>query len=77
MVTATAMSGPFQTPVVKPLMPSARYNLSATVWPEDPICRSIGSQPESQMGREAASSAPRAWASASTTRSSTGTIPTS
>jgi electron transfer flavoprotein alpha subunit len=28
------------------------------VWPELPICRSMGSQPLSQMGRDAPSSAP-------------------
>jgi hypothetical protein len=37
--------------------------LGETVWPELPTCRSMGSQPLSQMGREAASSAPSAVAS--------------
>ena len=31
------------------------YSFGATVWPELPTCRSIGSQPSSQIGREAAS----------------------
>ncbi len=34
-----------------------RSSFGATVWPELPIWRSIGSQPLSQIGREAASSA--------------------
>ena len=46
-----------------PEIPSARYSFGATVCPELPTCRSIGSQPESQIGREAASSAPSASAS--------------
>ena len=44
-------------------MPSARYSFGATVWPELPTCRSIGSQPASQIGRDAAISAPSASAS--------------
>ena len=43
-----------------PEMPSARYSFGATVWPELPTWRSIGSQPASQIGRDAASSAPSA-----------------
>ncbi len=43
----------------------ATYSLGATVWPELPIWRSMGSQPLSQMGRDAASSAPNAFASSS------------
>src|SRR2546428_6021896 len=39
------------------------YILGATVWPELPTWRSIGSQPLSQIGRDAASSAPSASAS--------------
>ena len=46
-----------------PEMPTAMYILGATVWPELPTWRSMGSQPASQMGRDAASSAPRASAS--------------
>ena len=46
-------------------MPSARYNFGATVCPELPIWRSIGNQPSSQIGREAAISAPIALATAS------------
>jgi hypothetical protein len=42
------------------------YTFGATVCPELPTCRSIGSQPASQIGRDAASSAPRALASSST-----------
>jgi hypothetical protein len=41
--------------------------LGATVWPELPTCRSIGSQPLSQIGRDAAISAPIAAASFSAT----------
>ena len=48
---------------IAPEMPSATYSFGATVWPELPTCRSIGSQPASQIGREAASSAPSASAS--------------
>src|SRR5580704_9434478 len=48
---------------IAPLMPSARYSLGATVCPEDPTWRSIGSQPESQMGRDAARSPPSVSAS--------------
>src|ERR1700680_4398185 len=44
-------------------MPRARYSLGATVCPEDPIWRSMGNQPESQIGREAAKSPPKASAS--------------
>ena len=40
-------------------MPSARYSFGATVWPELPTWRSIGSQPASQIGRDAAISAPQ------------------
>src|SRR6516165_8217683 len=43
-------------------MPSARYSLGATVCPDDPIWRSMGSHPESQIGRDAARSPPRASA---------------
>src|SRR6266481_4158213 len=50
---------------IAPLIPRARYNLGATVWPELPIWRSMGSQPSSQMGRDAAISPPSAFASAS------------
>src|SRR2546428_12686554 len=39
------------------------YILGATVWPELPTWRSMGSHPLSQIGREAASSAPSASAS--------------
>ena len=46
-----------------PEMPSATYSFGATVCPELPTCRSIGSQPASQIGRDAASSAPSASAS--------------
>ncbi len=46
-----------------PEIPSATYSFGATVWPELPIWRSIGSQPASQIGREAPSSAPIASAS--------------
>ena len=46
-----------------PEIPTAMYIFGATVWPELPTWRSIGSQPASQMGREAASSAPSASAS--------------
>ena len=42
-------------------MPSARYSFGATVCPELPTWRSSGSQPASQIGREAASSAPSAF----------------
>ena len=48
---------------IAPEMPSARYSFGATVWPELPTWRSIGSQPASQIGRDAASSAPSASAS--------------
>src|SRR6266478_4623683 len=48
-----------------PLIPSAKYNFGATVCPELPIWRSIGSQPSSQIGLEAAISAPIAFATAS------------
>src|SRR5579872_7221031 len=43
-------------------MPSARYSFGATVCPDDPICRSIGNHPESQIGRDAARSPPSASA---------------
>src|SRR6266571_2752676 len=46
-------------------MPSAKYNFGATVCPELPIWRSMGSQPSSQIGRDAAISPPSALASAS------------
>src|ERR1035441_1256966 len=44
---------------IAPEIPMAKYIFGATVWPELPTCRSMGSQPASQIGREAASSAPR------------------
>src|SRR5271154_959746 len=64
---ATMVRAPFMptTCWMAPLMPRAKYNLGATVWPELPIWRSMGSQPSSQMGREAAISPPIALASAS------------
>src|ERR1700685_3763775 len=50
-----------------PEIRTARYILGATVCPELPTWRSIGSQPESQIGRDAASSAPSTSASFCTT----------
>src|ERR1035441_3059302 len=51
---------------IAPEMPTAMYTLGETVWPELPTWRSMGSQPLSQMGRDAASSAPSASASSFT-----------
>src|SRR6266852_5538255 len=67
LLMATMVRAPFipTTCWIAPLMPSARYSFGATVWPELPICRSIGSQPSSQIGRDAAISPPSAFASAS------------
>ncbi len=48
---------------IAPEIPTATYIFGATVWPELPTWRSMGSQPASQMGRDAASSAPSASAS--------------
>src|SRR5208282_5136716 len=67
LLMATMVRAPFMptTCWMAPLMPRARYSLGATVWPELPIWRSMGSQPSSQIGREAAISPPRALATAS------------
>ena len=64
---ATMVRAPFMPTRcwIAPEMPSATYSFGATVWPELPIWRSIGSQPLSQIGRDAASSAPSAAASCS------------
>src|ERR1039458_1045540 len=51
---------------IAPEMPTAMYTLGETVWPELPTWRSLGSQPLSQMGRDAANSAPSASASSFT-----------
>src|SRR5208337_3239902 len=66
LFTATIVREPFMptTCWMAPLIPNARYNFGATVCPELPICRSIGSQPSSQIGRDAAISAPSALANA-------------
>src|SRR6202047_4718370 len=47
---------------IAPEIPSARYSFGATVCPDDPICRSMGNHPLSQIGRDAASSPPSASA---------------
>ncbi len=64
---ATIVRAPFipTTCWIAPLMPNAMYSFGATVCPELPICRSIGNQPSSQIGRDAAISAPMALANAS------------